>query len=253
MLRGDRTIERDHGEERGILGREPNRPFRRLAGDARRAQKTNAPAAAGGRIGCNRRGWGRHRRRIRRPPQPDSEARRSGDGGNELCGTRSRVASNDPASRRGNGVVTRGSYLEAIVGVAALRPAPATPATRRLDMIQPSTRVPAFVRWASSLAIASAPLGAPAQTPGKIPDPGTYLGSMQLQQQYDRQQQQGREQMQQQQMQRDSQWQGAPQQQQVQQNAAAAQGQAVLLLGGALPLRVALHLLLLHLLATLLL
>ena len=95
-------------------------------------------------------------------------------------------------------------------------------------MIQPSTRVPAFVRWASSLAIASAPLGAPAQTPGKIPDPGTYLGSMQLQQQYDRQQQQGREQMQQQQMQRDSQWQGAPQQQQVQQNAAAAQGQAVL-------------------------
>ena len=59
---------------------------------------------------------------------------------------------------------------------------------------------------------------AQAETPGELPKPWTYEGSMKLQQQYDQQRPQ----------QRDQQWQGAVQQRQAQQNAAAAQGQAVL-------------------------
>lgn len=82
--------------------------------------------------------------------------------------------------------------------------------------------------WASSLVGAAGPLSAWAQTPGQIPNPGTYQGSMRLQQQYDQQQQQARDQQQQQQQQSEQQWQGTLRQQQAQQNAAAAQGQAVL-------------------------
>lgn len=67
-----------------------------------------------------------------------------------------------------------------------------------------------------------------AATPGEVPNPGTYEGSMKLQQQYDQQQQQFRNQQQLQQQQSEQQWQGTRQQQQSHQNAAAAQGQQVL-------------------------
>ena len=67
-----------------------------------------------------------------------------------------------------------------------------------------------------------------AATPGEIPNPATYEGSLKLQQQYDQQQQQGREQQRQQQQQSEQQWQATLQQQQAQANAAAAQAQAVL-------------------------
>jgi hypothetical protein len=66
------------------------------------------------------------------------------------------------------------------------------------------------------------------QTPGQIPNPGTYKGSTELQRQYDQQQQQQRDQQQQGQQQRDQQWDSTVRQQQAQQNAAVAQGQDVL-------------------------
>ncbi|HEX4234160.1 MAG TPA: surface-adhesin E family protein [Caldimonas sp.] len=83
---------------------------------------------------------------------------------------------------------------------------------------------PAF----AALACACATPFAQGQTPGEIPNPGTYKGSMELQRQYDQQQQQQRDQQQQGQQQRDQQWNSTVRQQQAQQNAAVAQGQDVL-------------------------
>ncbi len=80
----------------------------------------------------------------------------------------------------------------------------------------------------AGLACACTALGAGAATPGEIPKPGTYEGSMELQRRYDQQQQQNRDQQQQQQQQRDQQWNDTVRQQQAQQGAAAAQGRAVL-------------------------
>ena len=75
-------------------------------------------------------------------------------------------------------------------------------------------RVPWLGSWAWGLVCACGPLAAGAGTPGEIPKPWTYEGSMKLQQQSAPQPQQYDPQQ--------------PPPQQAQQNAAAAQGQAVL-------------------------
>ncbi len=72
------------------------------------------------------------------------------------------------------------------------------------------------------------PLKAPAETPGEIPKPWTYEGSLKQQQQYDQQQQQYRDQRQQQQQQQDQLYNDAQRNALAQQNAANAQGRAVL-------------------------
>jgi len=95
--------------------------------------------------------------------------------------------------------------------------------------MNPSRRpVLSWLPAVSSLVCACGLPAAFAATPGQIPNPGTYEGSMRLQQQYEQQQQQGREQLRQQQQQSDQQWQATLQQQQARQNADAAQAQAVL-------------------------
>ena len=97
-------------------------------------------------------------------------------------------------------------------------------------MTTASAKASSFLRWGMPLACALvAPCAWAQTTPGQIPNPGTYQGSMQLQQQYDQQQQQQRSQQQQQQQQQsDQQWNSTLQQQQSRQNADRAQGQQVL-------------------------
>ncbi|MGZ5241411.1 MAG: surface-adhesin E family protein [Caldimonas sp.] len=84
------------------------------------------------------------------------------------------------------------------------------------------------LRWAAACICTLGPLCAWAETPGEIPKPWTYEGSMKLQQQQQQSNQQWQATQQQQQQQADQQWQATQQQQQAQQNAAVAQGQAVL-------------------------
>lgn len=95
-------------------------------------------------------------------------------------------------------------------------------------MHQPSKRFAALAFVGALGAIAPLAVSAQMRTPGEIPNPGTYRGSMEIQRQYDQQQQQFRDQQQQQRQQSEQQWQGTLRQQQAQQNAAVAQGQAVL-------------------------